>query len=80
MQSVGAYEAKTHLPRLLDEVARGETITITKHGVPVARLVPPSDTRGRSAGEAIAALRAFRRGKTLGGLNVRDLVEEGRRY
>jgi len=44
LKTIGAYEAKTHLPRLLDEVARGETITITKHGVPVARLVPLSGT------------------------------------
>ena len=42
MRQVGAYEAKTHLPRLLDEVAAGATITITKHGVPVALLVPPT--------------------------------------
>ena len=37
---VGAYDAKTHLPRLLDQVEAGEVITITKHGRPVARLVP----------------------------------------
>ncbi len=80
VRTVGAHEAKTHLPRLLDEVARGETITITKHGVPVAWLMPPSEACGRSAREAIAALRAFRRGKTLGGLSVRDLIEDGRRY
>ena len=41
MKSVGSYEAKTHLPRLLDEVEKGERITITKHGRPVAILVPP---------------------------------------
>jgi prevent-host-death family protein len=46
MRTVGAYEAKTHLPRLLDEVARGETITITRHGVPVARLVPAPNQPG----------------------------------
>ena len=40
MQSVGSYEAKTHLPALLDRVAQGEQITITRHGVPVAMLVP----------------------------------------
>ena len=45
MRQVGAYEAKTHLPRLLDEVAQGESITITKHGVPVARLVPPEQSQ-----------------------------------
>ncbi|HZR97565.1 MAG TPA: type II toxin-antitoxin system prevent-host-death family antitoxin [Chloroflexota bacterium] len=80
MQTVGAYEAKTHLPRLLAAVARGEVITITKHGVPVARLVPASEGQGRDARAVIAALHEFRRGKTLGDLRVRDLVEEGRRH
>lgn len=40
MKTVGASEAKTHLARLLEEVAAGETITITKRGRPVARLPP----------------------------------------
>ena len=40
MREIGAYEAKTHLPRLLDEVEAGQSITITKHGRPVAQLVP----------------------------------------
>ena len=79
MRTIGAYEAKTHLPRLLDEVAKGETITITKHGVPVAMLVPAPEARRQSVRDVIAALREFRRGKTLGGLSVRELIEEGRR-
>ena len=41
MRSVGAFEAKTHLAALLDAVSAGEQITITRHGRPVARLVPP---------------------------------------
>ncbi len=40
METVGAYEAKTHLPQLLERVTKGERITITKHGVPVAVLQP----------------------------------------
>ena len=40
METVGSYEAKTHLPQLLERVAKGEAFTITKHGVPIARLVP----------------------------------------
>lgn len=80
MRTVGAYEAKTHLPQLLAEVARGETVTITKHGVPIALLVPVPEARRRSVREAIAALRDFRRGKTLNGLSVRDLIDEGRRF
>jgi len=79
MRTVGAYEAKTHLPRLLDEVARGETITITKHGVPVAVLAPVPEARRRNVHEVIAALREFRRGITLGGLSIREMIEEGRR-
>ena len=81
MRTVGAYEAKTHLPRLLDEVARGETITITKHGVPVARLVPPEGTAHRNVGEVIADLREFRQSiRPLGDLSIREMIEEGRRY
>ncbi len=80
MKTVGSYEAKTHLPRLLDEVAGGEEITITKHGVPVAVLVPPPGRGRRSTREVIEDLKEFRKGKTLGGLKVKDLVEEGRRY
>jgi prevent-host-death family protein len=79
-RTVGAYEAKTHLPRLLDEVANGETITITKHGVAVARLVPPEDDKHRDVREAIEALREFRKGKTLGDVSIRELIDEGRRF
>lgn len=80
MKTVGSYEAKTHLPRLLEEVAKGEEITITKHGVPVAVLVPPPGARRRSVGEVIEEIKEFRKGKTLGGLKIEDLIEEGRRY
>ncbi len=44
MKTVGVYEAKTHLPRLLEEVRGGERFTITKHGVPIAQLVPADST------------------------------------
>ena len=75
--SIGAYEAKTHLPRLLDQVERGETVTITKHGRVVARLVPVAS---RSTPESvIAALRIARVGVRLAGDSVREMVEDGRR-
>lgn len=81
MKKVGAYDAKTHLSRLLDDVARGESIAITRHGVTVALLVPPEDASRRDAAEAIAEWRRYRaqEGITLGGLSIRDLIEEGRR-
>lgn len=78
MKRVGAYEAKTNLGRLLDEVAAGETITITKHGVPVAVLTPPGPDR-RRAQAAAAGLRAFRATHRLGGATIRELIEDGRR-
>ena len=79
MKQVGVYDAKTHLPRLLDEVERGETVTITRHGRPVARLVPVKPNR-RSVEEAIEELREFGRRHPLGDLKIKDLIEEGRRY
>ena len=79
MRQVGSYEAKTHLPRLLDEVAGGETITITKHGVPVAVLGPITRRSSMTTTEAIAGLRAFRQAHPLAGLSIRDLIDEGRR-
>jgi len=77
MESVGAYEAKTHLPRLLDEVATGKSVLITKHGSPVAKLVP-AFREGPPAGEVIRSLREARKGVTLGVLLLRELISEGR--
>jgi prevent-host-death family protein len=79
MRSIGAYEAKTHLPRLLDEVAKGERITITKHGVPVAVLVPPGVVRDIDIDAFMTRMREFRKGNVLGDLTIRELIDEGRR-
>jgi len=82
MESVGSFEAKTHLPQLLERVANGEEFTITKHGKPVAKLVPAEIVAAkRDVRQVIEEMRAFRKGNTLGeGITVRDLIEEGRRY
>jgi prevent-host-death family protein len=83
MNSVGSFEAKTHLPRLLERVVRGESILITKHGQPVAMLVPPpgEDTKDvKQIVEEMLELRD-REGPTLGRkTTTRELIEEGRRY
>jgi prevent-host-death family protein len=71
------YEAKTNLPRLLDEVQRGEPILITRHGRPVAELRPVSP--GGTTQEAIDAIREVRKGQRLDGLNIKQLIQEGRR-
>ena len=82
MESVGSFEAKTHLPQLLERVANGEEFTITKHGTPVARLVPIVATTPKpDVRQVIEELKAFSKGNTLGdGLTIRDLIEDGRRF
>ncbi len=79
MGTVGAYDAKTRLAELLDRVENGEQITITRHGVPVAMLVPVGPIPTMSVAEAIATLKELRTGQRLDGLKVRDMIEEGRR-
>ena len=79
MTEIGSFEAKTHLSRLLDQVQRGETITITRHGKAVARLIPVEGSSRDERRRAIAALKELRAGQTLGGLSARELIEQGRR-
>jgi prevent-host-death family protein len=78
MEAVGAYEAKTHLPKLLERVIKGERITITKHGIPVAVLQPPESLRKVEPKRVIAEVRNFRAKHRLNGLSLREMIEEGR--
>ncbi len=80
MHTVGSYEAKTHLSRLLEMVARGEQITITKHGVPIALLVPVNSDAKPAPDKVIDELRRFRKGRKLGKSSLRKMIEEGRRF
>jgi len=64
MREIQASEAKTHLPQLLDDVERGETVVITRHGRPIARLVPETDRRQAEIDEAVTSLQARRHGAT----------------
>jgi prevent-host-death family protein len=81
MTSIGFYEARTHLSELLDQVARGKTILITRRGKPAALLAPPPAEPKKDVRQVIAEMKALRRGNTLGeGRSIRDLIEEGRRY
>jgi prevent-host-death family protein len=80
MREVGAFEAKNKLSALLDLVERGEEVTITRHGRPVARLVAPAPAGNREAAvAAVKRMRELRKGVTLGGLKIKDLINEGRR-
>ena len=79
-KSVGAFAAKTHFSALLERVAHGEVIEITRRGEPVAELRPVSKTTSTDRAAAIKELREFSRRHKLGaGLSVRKLIEEGRR-
>jgi len=79
--SFGAFEAKTHLSDLLDRVARGEKITITRHGVPAALLVPVTEIAPKlTHQEIVEGMRALRKRVKPGKMSVREMVNEGRRY
>ena len=81
MEHVGAYQAKTHLPRLLDRVARGESLVITRHGRPVARLAPiqhDDSERAHQAAERIAERRM--RLKRVPLAELIDSIHEGHRF
>jgi prevent-host-death family protein len=78
MIEVGAYEAKTRLSSLLDKVEQGEEVVITRHGAPVARLVPARVANKADIDEAIAQLKEMRKGLTLGGLSWKELRDAGR--
>jgi prevent-host-death family protein len=81
MKQIGSYEAKTHLPQLLDAVEAGEIVVITRHGRPAARLMPITPVHS-DLPITIAALQEFgkqHRGR-LSGLTHRTLLEDGRRF
>ncbi len=79
MKTIGASEAKTHFARLLERVANGEQIVITRHGTPVARLVPFAKPDSERARRAISRLKAARKGRRLDGLSWQELRDTGRR-
>jgi len=79
MSEIGAFEAKNKLGQLLDRVERGEEITITRHGRPVAKLVRAGPGFDREAArKAAAALRRASRGVRLGRIRIKDLINQGR--
>ena len=81
METIRAFEAKTHLAALLDRVAKGEKITITRHGIPTAVLVPVAETEARlSHKEIVDGMRELRKRVKPGKMSVREMVNEGRRF
>ena len=81
MREIQASEAKVHLPQLLDDVERGETLIITRHGRRIARIVPEVDRRQDEVDKALAGIQEFR--KRLGGIRLEELLlarDEGRKF
>ena len=79
MITVGAFEAKTHFSALLDKVAEGEEVVITKHGKPVARLIGAARADRARVSDAFEKLKLLRKNTTLGGLSWQQLRDTGRR-
>jgi prevent-host-death family protein len=79
VDSISVVELKAHLGRILDQVANGESFTVTRHGVPLAVLQPIIAAGDGDLAAAIEAIRAFGRGHTTGGMSIRDMIEESRR-
>ena len=80
METIGVYEAKTHLAQLLERVENGERLTITRHGKPVAQLIPVTADRQRARQ---AAARVVERRNHLGKAPLAELIasiHEGHRY
>jgi prevent-host-death family protein len=79
MREVGAFEAKNTLGTLLDLVEKGEEVAITRRGKRVAKLVPDASKRDvEKARRAVKDILEMRKGVTLGGLKIKDLINEGR--
>lgn len=77
MKTVGAYEAKTRLSELLDHVEAGESVVITRHGHPVARLVPARSSS--TVEQAVADLLEIRAGLDMGADTIESLIAQGQR-
>ena len=78
MTIIGAYEAKTHFSKLVERVARGERITVTRHGIPVMTMQPVSTHPKMPPEDVIAAIKVFRKERRLEGLSIREMIKEGR--
>ena len=80
MTTIGSHDAQSHFAELLRRVERGEDVTIARNGVPVAKLVPVDAPKKLTPREAIEGILELRKGHSLGGLSIRELIDEGRRF
>ncbi|HEX7879071.1 MAG TPA: type II toxin-antitoxin system prevent-host-death family antitoxin [Candidatus Eisenbacteria bacterium] len=81
MESIGAFDAKTRLSELLERVRKGESFVITRHGHPIARLVPESGADNEVVANAVNQLKNFHRGRPK--VTLQELLDSrhgGHRY
>jgi prevent-host-death family protein len=78
--TVGAFDAKTHLNSLLKRVSEGETIRITRRGIPIAKLVPADAGEKEQPDQLVREIRELRKSATLGKITIRELINEGRHH
>lgn len=78
MPTVGAYQAKTRFSELVERVQKGERITITRYGEPVAVLIPVESAPPSPLDEVIRDIKSLRTQNSLGDLNLKEMIEEGR--
>jgi prevent-host-death family protein len=79
MERIGIYDARAKLSELIERVQSGEEVVLTRHGEPVARLVPEKPRQKRSRAAAVTRIRALARKLNIRDVDVRKLIEEGRR-
>jgi prevent-host-death family protein len=80
MKTVGVFGVKAHLNELLKRVSQGESIRITRRGLPVAKLVPSEEGEPKDLKKVVREIREVRRGASLGDLSIREVINLGRRY
>jgi len=79
MRTIGTFDAKTHFSALIEQVEKGEQVTITKHGKPVAKLIPTSLKNPEQARLAIQRIESLSKNLKLKGLDWKSLRDQGRR-
>ena len=80
MKTVDAYEAKTHLSDILDSVESGEIVTITRRGVPIARIIPVRETVETDLNQAVKEVQEIRETVSPYQISIKEMIREGRRF
>ena len=82
MKTIAVFEAKNRLSEIISAVEHGEEYTVTRHGAPVARIVPARREKNAAAvaeaADLIARIKMTRRGSILTTEEYREAIEEGR--